>query len=427
MRFSASSLTHFGGIYLIHSFLQQLRFRTYLSRSMALPGRNRRYTLTELLVALMYPMILGLERIEVSALLKTNGVFQHITGLPSFPDPSTMRRFLVRNASILLPQLVSVHNELRQHFLVFPSVLSSHWLDCDSTVRTLYGNQEGAIRGYNPGHRGKKSYHPLLITEAHHGDCLAEILRPGNANSADGISDLLVSALSVLPSPKTRLRLRADAGFFDGDFVAFLKENHIAFAIVAHLTPPIKSIIVGLRYHGISKTFSVSSFHYQPHKWKCSERFVVLRRKIPETESKEQLTLFTVDQYAYSVIVTNLDLEPYSVFTYYQDRSAMERIIRTLKDDYPFGQAPTHSFQANALYAELSVLAYNIIHWFKRLCLPEDWQSFTLPTIRYRLLLTPGQFTRTDNIPTLSFPRNTLYQDVFAYARDKIKKLSPLL
>ena len=105
--------------------------------------------------------------------------------------------------------------------------------------------------------------------------------------------------------------------------------------------------------------------------------------------------------YAYHVIVTNLSLTPYGVFTFYEDRSAMERTVRTLKEDYPFGTAPTGNFVANALYAELSLLAYNIVIWFRRLCLPEDWQSYTVQTLRHRLLLIPGVFTRTGNRPVL--------------------------
>lgn len=123
----------------------------------------------------------------------------------------------------------------------------------------------------------------------------------------------------------------------------------------------------------------------------------------------------------------NTDLSPYGAFGFYQGRGGMERIIRMLKDDYPFGSAPTKKFAANELYAELSMLAYNLIVWFKRFCLPEDWQSFTLPTIRHRLLLVPGQFVRTHNVPNLRFPRNTLYQDVFEHAQRKIEKLDPLV
>ncbi len=425
MKFTSAGLTHFGGIYLLHLFLQQLRVRSYLSHHLALPQRNNRYTLSELLLALIYPMILGLEKIEVSALLNSNGIFQYITGLPSFPNPATLRRFLLRAARPLLPELQEVHNNLRIHFLECPQPRSSFWLDCDSTAHTLYGHQEGVVKGYNFRDRGKRSYHPLVVTEAHLGDCLGGMLRPGNVTSAKGIKELLETIFDFLPEHQ-RLRLRADAGFYDGDFIAFLREKHCEFAIVARMTKPVREKLSGLRYHRATAEFSCSEFHYQAHGWEKKERFVVLRRKLPDEGEGAQTTLFTLDQYAYSVIVTNLDLEAYNVFQFYQDRSAMERIIRTLKEDYPFGDAPTNSFAANALYAELSLLAYNIVTWFKRLCLPEEWQSFTLPTIRHRLLMIPGQFVRSDNIPTLRFPRNTMHQEVFQYAQQRIAALAPL-
>lgn len=377
-KFTATGLTHFGGVYLLHQFLQQLRIRSFLAINLSYAQRNNRYTTSELLLALMYPMILGLEKIEVSALLKTNGVFQYLTGLPSFPDPTTLRRFLVRSAPLLMPQLRDVHNTLRSRFLAIPQIPSSFWLDGDSTVQTLYGNQEGAVKGYNPSHPGKKSYHPLIITEAHRGDCLGGILRPGNAHTADGIADMLTAILSFLPH-HNRMRFRADAGFYDGDFVALLKERLVNFAIVAHMTLPVKNRVGGLRYTDVSSIFSTAEFQYQPHGWKEKERFVVLRRKLPDEEPGQQTTLFTLDRYAYSVIVADLELEPYHVFQFYQDRSAMERIVRTLKEDYPFGKAPTNSFEANALYAELSLLAYNLITWFKYLCLPDEWQYARFP------------------------------------------------
>lgn len=426
INFTASSLTHFGGVYLLHQFLQQIQFRSFLARTIQFPQRNHRYTISELVIAHLYPMILGLEKIEVSALLKTNGTFQYLTGLPDFPHPTTLRRFLVRGAAGgLLPQFRDAHDRLRRHFLGLPAIPSSFWLNCDSTVKTLYGHQEGAEKGYNPEHRGKRSYHPLLVTEAHRGDSLAGMLRPGNASSADGISALIERVYAVLPH-HVRLRLRADAGFYDKKFIELLREKGISFAIVARLTQRLKSRVAGLHYHKISDRFSVADFRYQPFGWKQKERFVVLRRTVPD-DPEEQLTLFTLARHAYSAIVTDIALQPYQVFQFYNDRAALERIIRILKDDYPFGSAPTNFFEANALYAELSLLAYDLMIWFKRLCLPEDWQSFTLPTIRHRLLMIPGAFVKSRNIPTLRFPKNCLYQDVFYSAQTRIKKLDPLI
>ena len=423
--FTSGKLSHFGGIYLLHQFFQKLQLRTYLSRRFIYRQRNHDYSTTEIILALIYPMILGLEKIEVSALLKTNGVFQYLTGLPCFPDPTTLRRFLLRAPSDLLPALWEVHNKLRKYFVARPSTLPSYCIDFDSTANTLYGHQEGVVKGYNPGHIGKKSYHPLVAAEAHLRDALGGFLRYGNAHTAEGVVPLFHETISLRPHVRG-LRIRADAGFYEKTFVEELDKLSVGFAIVAKITAPVKRRLPGLRYHKINATFSVAEFIYEPLTWKKEYRFVVLRRKL-QPDPDQELTLFTMDKYAYSVIVTNLSLTPYGVFTFYKDRAGLERIIRILKNDFPFGSAPTGSFAANALYAELSLLAYNLTAWFRRLCLPEDWQSFTLPKLRHYLFMMPGELVHTDNIPTLKFPRNSPNKNIFELALSKIKRLRPLV
>lgn len=424
--FTAGHLTHFGGVYLLHCFLQKLQIRTFLSYRLQVSERNNHYSISERLFALIYPMILGLDRIELSALLGHNGVFQYLVGLPSFPHPTTLRRFMTSKSDNLLPRLHAAHNKLRSHFLLLPSAHSSYWIDFDSTAKTLYGEQEGVVRGYNPGHKGKKSYHPLVCTEAHFQDCLGGELRYGNAHTADGVSEMLDQVLRILPAKVRAIRARADAGFYEGNFVANLSEKNIKFALVARLTPTLKNRLHGLRYKKINNVESVAELKYHPYNWKQEYRFVVLREKLTE-KRKEQLTLFTSNAYSYHVMVTNLDLMPYKIFNFYEDRTGLERIIRTLKEDYPFGTAPTNNFAANSFYAELSLLAYNIIIWFKRLCLHPEWQTYTLGTLRHRLLLIPGVFTKTGNRPTLKFPKNSPCKDVFEYAKERIDKLTPLV
>lgn len=38
----------------------------------------------------------------------------------------------------------------------------NYTLDRDSSVNTRYGNQEGAMKGYNPKKPGRNSHHPLI-------------------------------------------------------------------------------------------------------------------------------------------------------------------------------------------------------------------------------------------------------------------------
>src|ERR1019366_8554515 len=97
-----AGLTHYGGVYFFHEFLRVLQFRHFLARRLTYPRRNSRYHLSQMILALMYPIVLGLDRLETASFLRSNGTFQFLTGLPGFPDPQTLRRFL---------HLTYAHNE----------------------------------------------------------------------------------------------------------------------------------------------------------------------------------------------------------------------------------------------------------------------------------------------------------------------------
>lgn len=77
--FGTATLTHYGGVYLLHRFLSRIGFRDVVARQLRLVQRNNRYSVGETLLTLLYPMILGLERIESTQLLRQNGVFQYLT------------------------------------------------------------------------------------------------------------------------------------------------------------------------------------------------------------------------------------------------------------------------------------------------------------------------------------------------------------
>jgi hypothetical protein len=68
----------------------------------------------------MYPLVLGLDRLETASFLRSNGTFQYLTGLPNFPDPQTLRRFLHQAPDSLREQMNGVNNRLLQTFIHLP-------------------------------------------------------------------------------------------------------------------------------------------------------------------------------------------------------------------------------------------------------------------------------------------------------------------
>lgn len=420
--FGNQTLTHYGGVYLLHRFFTRIGLKNAIATEIRFIQRNNRYSVGELLLAILYPIILGLERIETTQLLQLNGVFRYLSGLPNYPDPSTLRRFLLRMAPQALTKLRKLHDRFLARMITKPHSPSRLILDLDSTVLVVYGKQQGAEVGYNPTKHGRRSYHPLLCFEGRTKDFWHGELRPGNVHTASGTLDLLKACFAKIPAAVRHVIIRADKGFYDHKIVEWLEECKARFVIVARLTRPIKRKLAHLRYVSVSTGVQTAEFYYQPIRWLHRYRFVVIRRPQPQ-EADPQLTLFKLGKYHYQVLVTNLDLRPLNLWRFYNGRAGIERIIRELKGDYPLGKIPTRHFLANEAYLHLLLLAYNLVNWFKRLCLPREFQTATLDTLRNRILLMPAQLLRTGNRPRLAMPAGGTRENAWKQALHKIEKL----
>ncbi len=421
VEFTGDHLTQFGGIFLLHRFFQRLQLRRRFHRDVHFPQRNNTYSIPEMLLALLYPIILGLGRLETTELLRHNGVFQALTGLPAYPDPTALRRFLWRFALRGLPKFRRLHDRLLARMCQRPQPLIRLLFDLDSTVLTLYGHQEKARIGYNPRKRGRPSYHPLVCFEGQTRDFWHGELRPGDAHTATGTVWLLRACFAKMPQTARQIRVRGDAGFFDHKVVRAIEARRGKFVIVARLTRPLKTLIPGLTYAEVRRDLAVAECQYQPHGWPQPYRFVVVRKTLPEEESP-QTTLFTVDRYSYHAFVTNFHLRPITVYRFYNDRAAVENIIKELKADYPLAKIPTGQFAANEAYFHLLLFAYNLMNWTKRLCLPTEYHSMTLGTLRRRLLMIPGEFVRTAQGSVLRIPSSPSRQEAIEYAHSRIAR-----
>lgn len=142
--FGGDHLTRYGGVFLLHRFFHQLRLRRRFHESLRFAQRNNTHSIPEMVMALLYPMILGLGRVEMTDLLRRNGVFQTLTGLPAYPDPTALRRFLRRFATRGLPKLRRLHDQLLTQLWQRPRPLTRVLFDLDSTVLTVYGRREQA-------------------------------------------------------------------------------------------------------------------------------------------------------------------------------------------------------------------------------------------------------------------------------------------
>jgi len=246
-------LTHFGGVHFFHEFLRVLQLRRFLTQNLEYPRRNQRYSLAQMILALVYPLVLGLDRLETASFLRFNGTFQYLTGLPSFPDPQTLRRFLLHAPDSFWEQMHRVNDRLLQNFIHLPDHRSRLIFDLDSSVVTVFGRQENAAVGYNPRYRGKRSYNPLLCIESNSSYLWDTELRAGNAGTWDGSIELLETCFVNVPPDIREVRVRADAGFGFNPVMESLEVRPAQYAVVARLTQAFKRLLPGLRYESANR------------------------------------------------------------------------------------------------------------------------------------------------------------------------------
>jgi hypothetical protein len=174
----------------------------------------------------------------------------------------------------------------------------------------------------------------------------------------------------------------------------------------------------------MASSWAVAEFHFKPRGWEREHRFVMVRRPLPEDpQEAQQLTLFKAGRYAYSAFVTNLSLNPWMVWKTYQARANVERSIRELLYYFSLNKIPTQEWVANVAFMQLLLFAYNLVHWFKRLCLPTEYATATVETIRSEFLALPAKLTRHGSRNVLQLPKDYHNRKAFLEAARRIEAL----
>lgn len=426
--FGEKFLTHHGGLFIVHSFCKKLQLKWHLQNYVKFYQRNQEYQTAEFILILLYSIILGIGRIENIQSLETNGVFKRVTGLKKLPDSTAIRRFLYRLTPKAIRQIVKVHNIIQKKIFLILHTKTSVTFDIDGTVLTVYGNQQRAKVGYNPKKRGKKSYCLMLCFESNR-EFWYGSLKSGSISQVKVAPHIIKKCLEKLPYPIYRIRVRGDATFYDHKFIEnYLEEKNIFYTIEAQIRGPMTVEMEKAKYSSSKGDWEVAEFNYQPGNWKNPHRFVVLRRPLPEDpDEKLQLKLFEMENYGYRVVVTNLKLKPQNIWNFHSQRAlGAEQNIKELKINYPLAKIPTKSYTANVAYFQILLFAFNIINWFKWLCLSEECHYVTLQTIREQLLTISARLTKTSNKNMLKFPAGYQYENLFNYAMTKINKMKQI-
>lgn len=236
LRFTNKEITAWGNMGLMKRMLDRIGCNAAVaSCGLPQPGSNRGYAPIQLLLQFMRSVWCGANRFEHTEVTRHDAVLRRLFGFGRMANfKAIMRLFGKFDQGANL----QVFGKLYRWFFSNLHV-DGLTLDLDSTVMTRYGQQEGAVRGYNPRKRGRCSHHPLMAFVADIRMIANLWLRPGNSHSANNVLAFLDDSLDKLGGKRVAL-LRADSGFSDQAFLIDLDRRAMHYLIALRLNQPLQ-------------------------------------------------------------------------------------------------------------------------------------------------------------------------------------------
>jgi hypothetical protein len=321
---------------------------------------------------------------HVSA-LRGDRVNAPLLGMSQGVSEDSVRRALAKGHG--QPEAEAAVARWQQHHLreSYGPLLSVPWiLDIDSTVKTIYGHQEGAQVGYNPHKRGRPShvYHTYLMGAARL--VLDVEVQPGKQTAAQHALPGMWRLLDALPASAQPTLLRGDCAFGQEGVLAEAEARGRDYLFKLRLTRRPKDLIRHLEQQGqwqdAGQGWQGREGVLQLQGWSRARRVVVLRRtrktSPAPTPSAQRLLDWpqplatTGPAYEYAVLVTSLKLEVLTVAQLYRDRGDAENNFDELKNQWGWAGFTTSDLYRCQVMARHIALVYNWWSLFARLADP---------------------------------------------------------
>ena len=409
------SLTSHAGLVLLQDFITRLALPSLLDRELCLKGRERGYPESEAVLALLWNLILGGDCLRDLQVLRGDGGLCELLGVEAVLAPTTagelLRHFDLRQIHNLERVLREVAQRLRP-FQTSPTVT----YDLDSSVYEQCSmRKEGSRKAYN----GEIGYHPVLCFWAEEGELLYSRLRSGNRHPGGIARWFMARVLRLAPAGKRRF-LRADSGFYSWDLIEWCEREEITYAITADLSESLRTQIAALpesAWRRLNREAQVAQLWYAPHTH-TAHRYVVKRVRLTDRKGETY--------WSYHAVITNDHRRSAKkLIQWYYQRCAMENLIKEHKQDFGLEKMPTQKFLANWAWFLLGQLAWNVMAWFKRLCLPKQYHTSTVKTIRHHLLKVAGKIVHQARQRFLILSERYWYQEVWSFALKQLARLEP--
>jgi len=388
---------------------------------------NSTYNTTDILNNMINAVVLGYTRFSHIDTLRNDNVYRKVMQdmvasekvcrdlLLNLPDESKDK---MRNVNKAVLNIQAANESPREVML-----------DFDDTVATVFGNQEGSAKGYNPRYKGRSSYKEKVASIAVTDEIIDVTLENGRNHLNKGFLDFFKSCNNILPSTWIIKRIRADSAAFDQKNFKYFEDNHVEYVVKAKKYENICKIINYVNcnpetyvWQSVDKTFAVTEITAPLPTWSKARRFILIRKKIPVPYDQ-----LTIDddwfRYEYSAIVTNIDyMTPEEIFNDYNKRCDIENNIDELKEGFAFSQNSQRNKKSNELFLLIKMIAFNLANFFKRKFRPEEVRHHEIKTLRNIFYRVPGNIVGNGRYRHIRYPNNDFLKTLVEHIRWRIKE-----
>lgn len=385
------------------------------------------------------PMVVYPMETQMRLLIDANAVGeQRVFGLESLAaDP-----LFVKLAGGVVPSIDTVYRDLERLDAMenakLELIMASHGLatltgleskhprihvDVDTTVETVFGQQEGALPGYNPRYRGRSSYHPILAVIAETGACIGAQLRPGDVGLGAADAKLIQAYVQRVAAHAPRgcvVVARIDSGGDCAEILSALDDSGAYFIVKAHLTPDVcGAVLHASDWKTVDEDadgkplVQVCELDFQRASWNetgKSHRVIAVRRR--DRDTGKQVQLWQDLDYTVQVFITNdRDQAAEDIVAEYDGRAEVEPRIAELKNGVGIGKVPSRGFNANHAALLLKLLTHNLLRRYVFDQKPE-LSTWRIQWICRALFRIPGRLTRSGRQVTLRVPPKCAIYDL---------------
>ena len=365
----SEQLSPFGGLLALIKFFDLVDFQEIFHFAYRPPSRQPKLGHYSMMVGILMLLFIGFNRIWHFVYVRLDAMLCGFFRVTRLPAASTFWRYVDSLGINQANSLLKLSATLRERVWQLCGLRYARIrVNIDTTVKTVYGNQQGARKGHNTKHRGKLGLRPILGFIEETREYLAGKLRKGATVSGKEAAAFIADIKNHLPGCVKQVLLRADGEFMGWQSVQAALQSGFDFIIANRGCTPIFD--AGSWYRPWKrKAIEFNSCIYQPGGWGQPCRFVAMRiakeQKKPSTQL-QQCPLFEDDNYTYRVFCTNLAGSAHWIITEYDKRADVENLVGEAKRE-GLDMIPSAKFKNNYAFFQVVMLAYNIWRYMKML------------------------------------------------------------